>query len=341
MQFRTAVSRIRAFLLLIAVVGSYACGDRTTLVEPKSPPPSTGGPRRTVVYPAPVLGPVPGRNTITLGFANQTTARDSAVWPDSFPVNTRVKLTVAGRIERKYNPNIWLSLNLANKPYPSIDADGEFLSSQCWAHIYTSFRISPTAFGSNISACRASSANTPIADGATAYEVIGVVRGAGFVGRWTFGQPSYPAMQYCGASPAPCVWALQGSQTITIEPTALKLSLKATPDTILSGDVVFFQPSAEGGLAYSVRSWIWVPDESPLPPVLADIPVASVTSNDHGLFRDSPRPIIPVPSIWEREGAHFGATPLTNVTSNLDPRTVYCPATASTCRIPVFQSGVM
>ena len=27
--------------------------------------------------------------------------------------------------------------------------------------------------------------------------------------------------------------------------------------------------------------------------------------------------------------------------SNLDPRTVYCPATAASCKIPIFQSGVM
>ncbi len=247
-------------------------------------------------------------------------------------------MSVSGRFARKYNPNIWASLNLANNPYFFIDADGEYLSSQCWAHIYTSFRISPTAYGSNISACRAISTNTPSADAAVLHEVVGVVKGSGYVNRWAFGQPSYPAMQYCGAQPAPCVWALSGTQTITIEPTALKLSLDAIPDTVFVGDSVFFLPAAEGGLAYSVRAWIWVPDEVD-PPVLATFNMApTVTTREDG--RSSQR----IDSRSRVSSGKFGElmeAPGIAASSDPDPRTVYCPATAATCRIPIFQSGVM
>ena len=210
-----------------------------------------------------------------------------------------------------------------------MDADGEYLNSQCFGYVYTDFWITPTVLGQNLHTCRAQSTNVPNADGASTYAVDGIVRGKGRVQRYSFSQPSYPAGVYCGSSQK-CVWASMSSQRIRIEPIALKLHLTATPSSIVEGDSVLFQATTDGGLALSVREWIWVPDVVDTTVIYAmRVPSMKQRAGTQG---DSVRTLSP--------STEFKRAQLSLI-SNLDPRTVYCTGTNASCKIPIFQSGRM
>lgn len=353
--WRASASRgARLLLFCAAVVAAASCTDQTGLLEPtvvSKPNPLPQNPAQNVLLVPGPRGPVPGRHTMTMGFTDVTTAKDSVWWPDTFAVATRIKMTVNGRITRSYNPDIWPSLNLAGKPYFAIDADGEFISSSCYGMIATDFRTAPNVGGMNIHGCRTGTyynPNFPPQDGATEHSTIGVAKGFGYVRRIGFGQPSYPATQYCGVWPyARCVWANAGSQDITIEPTANFLSLSATPDSIDPGDLVLFQPAATSGLPYSVKAWIWVPDEPPTTIIAmmaaksslfraptTELPSVSGFPTTNELFRRSDKHRAPLGQDVQMTGPFTAAFVL-------DSRTVYCLAPASNCQIPVFQSGTM
>lgn len=292
-----------------------------------------------------------------MGFTDKLTARDSIWWPDSFPAATRIKMTVNGRISRKYNPDIWPSLNLAGKPYFYIDADGEFQSGSCYGQIATNFRIASPAIAMNLNGCRTGTTNSPNyapQDAATEHTTIGVAKGYGYVRRLSFVQPTYPSTQYCGVWPtARCVWANPGSQQVTIEPTATLLTLTATPDSILSGDQVLFQPAVPASWTYSVKTWIWVPDDSDTfvflpPPIAMRAPESSMSGIVNSPFSSGPAIPSPMTSAFKAsnprskfQGGFGGANGPGAAAVVLDPRTVYCPTTGSNCQIPIYQSGTM
>lgn len=235
-----------------------ACGD--TVLPSEQPTPSIDSPRfgptcGTICVTLP--GPIPGAFSAVLGRGDSATGRDSVLWATSYPTRSTVKLTVSGRLTRKYTMNTmpaWAAYRGTN--YFSLDADGEFTSSQCWGHIVTDFKLPNGNAGGWVRACRTSN-NNPPADGVQTFSSIGIVSGAGYVKRWSQFQPSVPGYTNCMSGP--CVFVTGGSQTITIEPWANNLVLAATPDSIAEGDSVSFAASA-GGLAMSVQGWTWVPD---------------------------------------------------------------------------------
>ena len=202
-------------------------------------------------------GPVPGRTTMSLGIRDSATAIDSVLWPASFTDRTRVRLTVVGRLNRRYSESMQPSFNnIKGTLYYKLDADGEYVSSMCNGDIVTQFKLSTGYWGEWVRACRTSN-NSPVSDATDSTATIGIVSGSGYVKRWSQSQPTWPG--YYGCNNGPCVFAVSGVQKITIEPVATILSVSATPADIAKGDSVTFVASAQG-LAVAVVAWTWVPD---------------------------------------------------------------------------------
>ncbi len=216
------------FALITVLALLAACGD--AVLPSEQPTPSIGSPRfgptcGTTCVTLP--GPIPGAFSAVLGRGDSATGRDSVLWATSYPTRSTVKLTVTGRLTRKYTMNTmpaWAAYRGAN--YFSLDGDGEFTSSQCWGHIVTDFKLPNGNPGGWVRACQTSN-NYPPADGVQTFSSIGIVSGAGYVKRWSQFQPSVPGYTNCMSGP--CVFVTGGSQTITIEPWANNLVLTATP----------------------------------------------------------------------------------------------------------------
>lgn len=207
-----------------------------------------------------VPGSVPGAFSRAIGRGTSiNTGSDSVAWPRSFDDFTYVKLSVSGMISRVWDPQMNPGLNLAGTPYAVLDADAEFMWSQCSGDVMTNFSFSGD-HRDNVSACRRSGDNPPSSvtyPPVQEYSVFGVVRGSGRVVRRGYGQPVYPASYYCTNL---CVHTVAGSQQVTIEPWASWLLLSAV-DSVNEGDVVSFVASGSSPFTnLTVQQWIWVPD---------------------------------------------------------------------------------
>lgn len=144
-----------------------------------------------------IPGPVPGSFSAIIQVRDSATAVDSVAWPIEFPQRTRVRMTVSGRLSRRYTSNMTPSLsNMRGQPYFALDADGEYAASSCNGHIYTAFRLQNGLPGSFVSAC-STSANPPAADGAQSFVTVGTVSGSGYVFRWSQHQPTWPGYFNC------------------------------------------------------------------------------------------------------------------------------------------------
>jgi len=176
----------------------------------------------------------------------------------SFPDRTFVRITVAGLITRQHSPHINPSVNRAGTPYPSLDADGEWLSGYSIrsGFIFTDFsgtnRMNLQVLGP--------APNTPSTGTLTTYSRVGTVRGTGPIRRWAFQQPTGISSTDCWVGP--CVIATGGSQTVRIELSAAQLSLTATPDSVARGTPVTFVASSSIA-NLTVLEWKWWPESVP------------------------------------------------------------------------------
>lgn len=127
----------RRLLVAVPVVGLVvsACRDfpsEATTQRSKTTESSDVGHAFTSVVDSFIPGPVPGRNTMSLGIRDSATAIDSVLWPASFTDRTRVRLTVVGRLNRRYSESMQPSFNnIKGTLYYKLDADGEYVSSMC------------------------------------------------------------------------------------------------------------------------------------------------------------------------------------------------------------------
>lgn len=245
---------------------------------------------------------------MSIGVGTQT-AVDSSGAVFALPQRTLVRLTVIGRIERRYNPLIPPSWNLAGSFYPFLDADGERIGGDRGGDVYTAFQGTGA---SNITAIGAAP-NAPSPGLLDSFSVVGVVRGSGPVKRRAFLQPSYPGPPACnGLTGIRCVIAIGGEQIIRIEVVSNgQLTLGASPSEVVTGGSVTFTASA-GSLPLTVHEWIWRPDAGAPP-------LAMVMSNGGA-------PVTRVPGSSGRASQTSAAS---------------CQAGQSTCAIPVYEPGVM
>ena len=113
------------------------------------------------------------------------------------------------------------------------------------------------------------------------FSVTGVVQGSGKIRRWSQHQPTFPGWTNC--LNGPCVILAPATLLVIVEPTVATLRLDADPPTIVSGEQVKFEASANGQ-AVSVEAWYWVPDSIPGQPRTPDSQTSECTGTNPVCF---------------------------------------------------------
>lgn len=230
-----------------------------------------------------VPGPIPGSHSETRDAGPLLSSGEVTIlWPTVFNDPSWVEMSVSGTIKRRYTMTMTPSLASYNGlALPALDADGMYVGSFCHGHFVTDFRKwgSPT---NALHACTRSPSNWMDGPTVTRFAIQGVVEGAGNVVRLGMTQPTWPGYTNCGNGP--CVFLTSGNQTVTISPASDKLTLTASPSSIVQGDTVTFTLGVSTfTFAAAAKTWTWVPHRKVLGGVVVDSSTDSRTGSCSGI----------------------------------------------------------
>ncbi|WP_309672696.1 hypothetical protein [Gemmatimonas sp.] len=100
------VPRLMALVSIVGPVIGVACADQNRLVSPNEGALRVPRDRPAFTINQNLEGPVPGREMVSIGVTDTTTGIDSAAFPFSYSSKTLVRITVIGKLARRYTTNI-------------------------------------------------------------------------------------------------------------------------------------------------------------------------------------------------------------------------------------------